>query len=161
MLDLQEGDLAVYKGQGVAKFTGMKEMEVMGSNLTFYVLQVLDSKKQIMIPENRLESSGLRPVVAKNQVAEVYEVLRERDIKVNDQIWLKRLQSYGEKVNTGSLLDVAEVMRDLTLRKAEKPLSFGEQRMLDQARRLLIQELSVAREVEKSDIEDEVDQIFG
>lgn len=155
------GDKAVYPAQGVAVFTGIESKEIMGTKQTFHVLQVLDSKKKIMIPVNKLDSVGLRKVIDDGEVDQVYEILRARDVKLNDQIWLRRYQSYTEKINTGSIHEVAEVMRDLILRKNEKPLSFGEQKMLDQARRLLIQELAVARDADRLDIEEELNQIFA
>ena len=140
-MQFEVGDKAVYPAQGVAIFTG-------------------EESKKIMIPLNKLESVGLRPVIEENLVDQVFEILRERDVKLNDQIWLRRYQSYTEKINTGSLFEVAQVLRDLILRKYEKPLSFGEQKMLDQARRLVVQELSVAKEMDKSEAEEEIEQIF-
>lgn len=155
------GDKAVYPAQGVAIFTGQESKSIMGSSMTFFVWQVLDSKKKIMIPLGKIDTVGLRPVIGAKDADRIFEILRERDVKLNDQIWLRRYQSYTEKINTGSIFEVAEVLRDLILRKYEKPLSFGEQKMLDQARRLVIQELAVAKEVEREEIEAEVERIFA
>lgn len=160
-MDFKVGDLAVYPAQGVAEFTGIEAKQIMGTEQSFYVLRVLDSKKKIMIPINKLERIGLRDVIEEDQVPRVYEILRERDVKLNEQIWLRRYQSYTDKINSGIIQEVAEVMRDLILRKYEKPLSFGEQKMLDQARRLVIQELSIAKQMEKDEVEAELDQIFA
>ncbi|MEO1272250.1 MAG: CarD family transcriptional regulator [Myxococcota bacterium] len=154
------GDKAVYPAQGVAVFTGKESKKIMGHSHNFYVWQVLDSKKKIMIPVDKINDVGLRPVISDLEVDQVYAILRERDVKLNDQIWLRRYQSYTEKINTGSIFEVAQVLRDLILRKTEKPLSFGEQKMLDQARRLVVQEMSVAKESEKDEIEEEITQIF-
>ncbi|MBH23138.1 MAG: CarD family transcriptional regulator [Myxococcales bacterium] len=154
------GDKAVYPAQGVAVFTGEESKEIMGHSHNFFVWQVLDSKKKIMIPVDKINGVGLRPVISDEEVDQVYAILRERDVKLNDQIWLRRYQSYTEKINTGSIFEVAQVLRDLILRKTEKPLSFGEQKMLDQARRLVIQEMSVAKGTDKDEIDEELDQIF-
>ena len=159
-MQFEVGDKAVYPAQGVAVFTGQETKEIMEIACTFFVWQVLDSKKKIMIPISKIDNVGLRPVIEEHLVDQVYEILRERDVKLNDQIWLRRYQSYTEKINTGSLFEVAQVLRDLILRKYEKPLSFGEQKMLDQARRLVVQEISVAKEIDKSETEEEVEQIF-
>jgi CarD family transcriptional regulator len=160
-MNFKVGDLTVYPAQGVAEFTGIEAKQIMGTQQDFYVLRVLDSKKKIMIPLNKLEMIGLREVIEEAQVPQVYEILRERDVKLNEQIWLRRYQSYTDKINSGIIQEVAEVMRDLILRKYEKPLSFGEQKMLDQARRLVIQELSIAKQMEKDEVEAELDQIFA
>ena len=154
------GDLAVYPAQGVAEFTAIESKEVMGRKMTFYVLKVLDSNKKIMIPIEKLESVGLRPVINAKEVAEVYDILRARDVNISDETWVRRYRSYDEKMKTGSIHEISEVLRDLNLRKLEKELSFGERRMLDTARRLIIQEVSIAKKATKEDIEEEIDNIF-
>ncbi len=154
------GDLAVYPAQGVAVIKGIETKEVMGTSMSFYILQVLDSNKKIMIPEQKLSSVGLRKVIGDREVADVYAILRARDINLSDETWVRRYRSYDEKMKTGSIHEIAEVLRDLNLRKHEKELSFGERRMLDTARRLLIQELSIAREATKEEVEEELEKIF-
>lgn len=157
----QIGDLAVYPAQGVAEFTAIETKEVMGTQMTFYVLKVLDSNKKIMIPLAKLDSVKLRPVIDQDEVAEVYAILRARDVNLSDETWVRRYRSYDEKMKTGSIYEIAEVLRDLNMRKNEKDLSFGERRMLDTARRLIVQELSIARDASKEDIEQDILQIFG
>lgn len=161
MVEPKVGQLAVYPLRGVAQFKGMEEKQVMGRSLTFWILQVLDSNEKIMIPVGKLDSSGLREVIDDKEVAEVYAILRARDVNVSDETWVRRYRSYDEKLKTGSIHEVAEVLRDLVLRKDQKELSFGERRMLDKARRLLVQELSIAKETIKDEIEDDLNQIFA
>ncbi len=155
------GDLAVYPAQGVAEFTAIESKEVMGRHMTFYVLKVLDSNKKIMIPLEKLESVGLRQVIDTDEVADVYGILRARDVNISDETWVRRYRSYDEKMKTGSIHEIAEVLRDLNLRKLDKELSFGERRMLDTARRLIIQELSIAKSASKEAVEEEIDHIFN
>jgi CarD family transcriptional regulator len=154
------GDQAVYPAQGVAEFTAIESKEVMGRKMTFYVLKVLDSNKKIMIPIEKLESVGLRPVIDNKEVAEVYAILRARDVNISEETWVRRYRSYDEKMKTGSIHEIAEVLRDLNLRKFEKDLSFGERRMLDTARRLIVQEVSIAKKTTKEEIEEEIDHVF-
>jgi CarD family transcriptional regulator len=161
MADPKIGDMAVYPAQGVAVFQGVEKTEVMGRSMTFYILQVLDSNKKIMIPLEKLQSVKLREVINEREVAEVFAILRERDVNLNDETWVRRYRSYDEKMKTGSIYEIAEVLRDLNLRKHDKDLSFGERRMLDTARRLLVQELSVARQSDKDEVERELNQIFS
>ena len=160
MVDPKVGTMAVYPAQGVAEFKAMEEKQVMGRHMTFWVLQVLDSNKKIMIPVEKLETVGLREVIDVKDVDEVYAILRARDVNISDETWVRRYRSYDEKMKTGSIHEIAEVLRDLNLRKYNKELSFGERRMLDTARRLLVQELSIAKATAKNEIEDDLDQIF-
>jgi CarD family transcriptional regulator len=161
MVEPKIGQLAVYPLRGVAEFKCKEEKQVMGRNLTFWILQVLDSNEKIMIPVGKLETCGLREVIDDKEADEVFAILRARDVNVSDETWVRRYRSYDEKLKTGSIHEVAEVLRDLILRKDQKELSFGERRMLDKARRLLVQEIAIAKELVSDDVEDELNQIFA
>jgi CarD family transcriptional regulator len=87
--------------------------------------------------------------------------LRDKEIHVDRQTWNRRYRGLMEKIKSGSLFEVAEVFRDLYRLKGMKPLSFGERRMLDTARGLVVQELSVARSADTRKVEQELDLIFG
>jgi CarD family transcriptional regulator len=121
----------------------------------------LESAKKIRIPINKVTSVGLRAVIQGEEIDEVYEILRERPVKFDQQTWNRRYRRYLEKIKTGSVYDVAEVLRDLYLLKYYKNLSFGERKMLDTARTLLVMELSVARETDTESIEKELETIFS
>lgn len=155
------GDQAVYPAQGVAKVVGIDTKEIMGNSQTFYVLRVMDSDKKIMIPVNNVENVGLRSIINEQEIDVVYDILRERDVDLNQQTWNRRYRAYVEKIKTGSPFEIAEVLRDLNLLKFHKTLSFGERKMLDTARRLLVQEIAVAKEVEEDAILEELEHIFS
>lgn len=154
------GDKAVYPAQGVAEVVGVDTKEIMGSNQTFYVLRVMDSDKRIMIPVKNVESVGLRAVMDDKELEEVYDILRERDVDLNQQTWNRRYRTYLEKIQTGSPFEIAEVLRDLNLLKFEKTLSFGERKMLDKAQRLLVQEMAVAKAATEEAVIEELEHIF-
>jgi len=154
------GDRAVYPGQGVAEITGIESKQIAGATVVLYMLRVLDTDRKIMIPVSKVKSVGLRKVVGASEVEKVYEVLRERTKSVDRQTWNRRYRRYVEKINTGSLYDIAEVTRDLSRLKYTKSLSFGERKMLDQARALLVKELSVARKETEETVESELDRII-
>lgn len=154
------GDRAVYPAQGVAEVVRIETKEIMGTSQTFYVLSVMDSDKKIMIPVNNVDNVGLRSIISKKEVEEVYDILRERDVDLNQQTWNRRYRAYVEKIQTGSPFEIAEVMRDLNLLKFHKTLSFGERKMLDTARRLLIQEIAVAKDSTEEEILEELEHIF-
>jgi len=156
------GDKAVYRNHGVAVITGIETIEMYGSLQNVYVLEVMDSKRdRVMIPVDKVNSVGLRSLITQEEVDEVYEILRERPGKFDQQTWNRRQRKYTEKINTGSVYDVAEVLRDLYLLKFDKTLSFGEKRMLDRAQQLLVKELAIARDMEEKDVEEDLATIFA
>jgi len=155
------GDKAVYPAQGVAEIMGIETKSIAGNEEIFYVLRVLDTDKKIMIPLNKVDSVGLRQVIDDEKVTTVYEILRQRDVELDNQTWNRRYRRYLEKIKTGSVIDVAEVLRDLYLLRFDKTLSFGERKMLDTARSLLVKELSIAREIDETQIESEIEEMFA
>ena len=155
------GDKAVYPGQGVTEITGIETLDICGNQEVFYVLRVLDTEKWIRVPLNKVRSVGLRELIDLNEVEEVYAVLRERGRPVDTQTWNRRYRKYVEKIKTGSLYSVAEVLRDLYLTKYEKPLSCREREMLDMARRLLVKELSIASNNNEEAIHSDLEDIFA
>jgi CarD family transcriptional regulator len=154
------GDKAVYPAQGVAEVLGIESREVSGNQQTFYMLRLVDSNRRIMIPLSKALSVGLRQVIGEDEVPQVFGLLKSKPVRVTRQNWNRRYRGYIEKLKTGSVFDVAEVLRDLYLLRYEKPLSFGERRLLDTARELLVKELSVATSGSDYDVEGELDAIF-
>jgi CarD family transcriptional regulator len=124
-------------------------------------MRLLDSDMIIMIPTNNARNIGLRDVIDDQAVDQVYEILSSRPSRLNNQTWNRRYRDYMDKIKTGSPFQVAEVLRDLTLLKAEKDLSFGERKMLDTAKNLLIKELSLAHEKEETEIVARMQELLG
>lgn len=154
------GDQAVYPAHGVGLIQGIENREIAGKKQTFYILKVLETGMTIMVPTTNADAIGMRAVVKDAQVDEVYEVLRQRDIVLENQTWNRRYRDYMGKIKTGSLVEVAKVLRDLSLLRNDKPLSFGERKMLDTARNLLVKELSVALKTAEEAVENELHGIF-
>ncbi len=155
------GDKAVYPSQGVAEVVGIEKKEVYGKIQSFYVLQGLETGLRILVPTDKADQVGLRRIAGRDEIAEVMEILRDKEIHIDRQTWNRRYRGFMEKIKSGSLFEVAEVFRDLYRLKGMKPLSFGERRMLDTARGLVVQELSVARSADTRRVEQELDLIFG
>jgi CarD family transcriptional regulator len=155
------GDKAVYPAQGVAEVVSIDTREIMGTSQTFYVLRVLDSDKKIMIPVEKVDDVGLRQIIGDKEIEEVYDILRERDVDLNTQTWNRRYRAYVEKIQTGSPFEISEVLRDLNLLKSHKTLSFGEKKMLDNAQRLLVQELAIAKNATEEAVTEEIAHIFA
>ena len=155
------GDKAVYPSQGVAEVVGIEKKEVYGQVQRFYVLQALDTGLRILVPTDKADQVGLRRVAGHEEIDEVIEILRDKEIHIDRQTWNRRYRGFMEKIKSGSLFEVAEVFRDLYRLKGMKPLSFGERRMLDTANGLIVQELSVARAADSQKVEQELDLMFG
>ncbi len=155
------GDKAVYPSQGVAEVIGIENKEVHGKVQSFYVLQGLETGLRILVPTDKADQVGLRRIAGRDEIAEVMEILRDKEIHIDRQTWNRRYRGFMEKIKSGSLFEVAEVFRDLYRLKGMKPLSFGERRMLDTARGLIVQELSVARADDTHKVEQELDLMFA
>ena len=132
--EFEIGDKAVYPSQGVAEVIGIEKKEVHGKIQSFYVLQGLDTGLRILVPTDKADQVGLRRIAGRDEIAEVMEILRDKEIHIDRQTWNRRYRGFMEKIKSGSLFEVAEVFRDLYRLKGMKPLSFGERRMLDTAR---------------------------
>ena len=135
------GDLAVYPAHGVGRIESVESRQVSGKNQDFYIMKILENEMIIMIPVDKVSSVGLRDIIGVSEVTKVYDIMKKRDIPSDNQTWNRRYREYMEKIKTGSVYEVAEVLRDLYLLKEEKDLSFGERKLLDTAQSLLLKEL--------------------
>jgi len=161
MQTFKVGDKAVYPGQGVGEVMGIEHKDIAGQRQSFYVLKIMENGMKILIPINKVGSVGLRSLIDEKAVSKVYVILKQKDISVDSATWNRRYREYMEKIKTGSVFEIAEVLRDLYLLKFDKDLSFGERKMLDTARNLLIKELSLAKGVNEDDIETDLKAIFN
>ena len=155
------GDLAVYPAHGVGVIEKIETQEIAECKSDFYVMRILENNMIIMIPTDNVENVGLRELIAQNDVPKLYSILKKRDVVVDSQTWNRRFREYNEKIKTGSVYEVAEVYRDLLILKVDKDLSFGERKMLDTARNLLVKEISLAKKVEEEQVEKDLDKIFA
>ncbi len=153
------GDMAVYPAQGVAEVLGIEEKEISGNAMRFYVLRIVDTDMRIMVPLTKAREVGLRQIIDEEDIEEIFDILRETEVHVDKQTWNRRYRGFMEKIKTGSLFEVAEVFRDLYRLKTSKTLSFGERRMLDTARSLIVKELSVARKISEDKMEKKLEDI--
>lgn len=154
------GDLAVYPAHGVGKIESIETKNIGGKKQEFYIIRILENDMKIMIPVPNADAVGLRGLIDSKDIPRVYEILKSREVSINGGTWNRRYRGYMEKIKTGSIYELAEVLRDLTVLKGDKELSFGERKMLDTARGLLLKELSIVREVSENELEEEIRQIL-
>jgi CarD family transcriptional regulator len=155
------GESAVYPAHGITIVKRIDERVVGGTKKSFYVLQVIENAMTIMVPTDNADAVGLRSIIADHDVNKVYMILKMRDVKIDQTTWNRRYRDYMEKIKTGSIYEIAEVLRDLFLLRHSKDLSFGERKMLDQAKALIVKEISISRHTQEAVIEQEIQQIFA
>lgn len=155
------GDLAVYPGQGVGVIESIEKKEIMGNDQLFYIMKILGNRIKIMIPVDLENTVGLRKVIQKDDISNIYKVLRSKDVTIDKRTWNKRHKEYLEKIKTGSVFEIASVLRDLLILKPDKNLSFVEQRIMETAKNLLITEISVASNLEEAKIEKDLDTLLA
>lgn len=147
MSQFKTGEYAVYPGYGVGRIDKIEAKEILGTKHEFYSIIILETGMKVMIPATNLKSVGLRPLISKEEASKVVEILKDKNVKIDTQTWNRRYREYTDKINTGSVFEIAEVLRDLYLLKVDKELSFGEKKMLEKAKNYLVKELNLASDV--------------
>jgi CarD family transcriptional regulator, regulator of rRNA transcription len=158
------GDVVVYPIHGVARVIAIRTEKIGGIDQLCYILEAelrtANPKPVIKLPVAKAEANRVRKIVDEQDTSKVIEILKARGGRPDSQTWNRRNRDYQEKMRTGSIFKAAEVYRDLSLLKEGKDLSHGERRLFDQARNLLIKELSIARRTEERVIEEMLAMIF-
>ena len=155
------GEMAVHPAHGVGEVADIEQRELGGRLSACYVLRILDSGLKVMVPTEAAPRVGLRPVMQHGEAQEILEILKAPEVAVDLQPWNRRFRAYTEMLKSGLPNEIAKVLRDMYRLKFDKDLSFGERRLLDQARSLLIHELALAKNVDRSNIEGEIQEIFS
>jgi CarD family transcriptional regulator len=160
-MDFKVGDMAVYPTHGVGEIEAIEIKQISGNDQKFYIMRILGNGMTIMIPTDNIEQVGLRGIISKKESTKVYKILKDTKQKPSDsQTWNRRYREYMDRLKTGSVYEVATVLRDLFLLRVGKELSFGERRMMDIAKGLLVKELSVAQAMPEEKIESNIEAIF-
>lgn len=153
------GDRVVYPMHGAGIIEAIEEKEILGARKQYYVMKLPMGEMKVLIPTDSISQVGLREVIEKDEVPQVFVVLKSDQPEVSAN-WNRRYRNHLEKMKSGDIYEVAEVVRNLMLRDREKGLSTGESKMLETARQILISELLLVRGVERSEIMATLDNIF-
>lgn len=156
----QIGEKVVYPTHGVGLIEAIEEKEVSGSRQAFYILRILGNGMTVMVPTVNAKRVGLREVIRRTEVPKVMEVLRRRDLEICPN-WNRRFKDNLERIKTGSLYEVALVLRKLVVLQKERNLSFGEKKMLENVRQLLVSEISHAAGMDEGDARSMVDRTIA
>ncbi|MDL1957505.1 MAG: CarD family transcriptional regulator [Candidatus Desulfofervidus auxilii] len=157
------GDLAVYPAHGVGIIESIEKKELSGETKDFYAMRILENGMLIFIPIENAKAIGLRPVVSQEEVPKIYSILKEKPLSVIDpeKNHNKRYRELVERLKTGSIFDVATLLRDLAVLKEEKGLSYSEKKLMDTACRLLVTEIAIAKKCDPEEVEVEIKQILS
>src|SRR5213079_850094 len=151
------GDKVVYPHHGAAIIERREKRNVFGENREYLVLKLAYGDLTLMVPCDNTEEVGLREVINDEEVEEVFAVLRKKEARMPTN-WSRRFKNHVEKLKSGDIYQVAEVVRNLSLRENEKGLSAGEKRMLAKARQILVSELTFAINVNEEEAEKKLDE---
>jgi CarD family transcriptional regulator len=147
------GDKVVYPNHGVGIIEQISSRTIGATVEKFYLLKIKASSLKVMVPFHNVDMVGLRRVVRNGEIQKIIDFLTDGECD-NNADWKYRFKENSERMRTGSLLDVAAVLKGLLLLNQSKPLSFREKKMLERARYLLVSELAMARNVEEPEIEE-------
>jgi len=146
------GDKVVYPNHGVGIIEQISYGSLNGRTETYYMLRITSSSLKVMVPRSNAQAVGLRPVIRNGETEKVLGYL-ERGKCSSHHDWKHRFKENCEKMRTGSLIEVAAVLKSLVSLSRTKPLSFREKKMLERAKYLLVTELATARNTSAENVE--------
>lgn len=152
------GDHVVCPGHGVGQICSVETKELNGEQKSFYIIKVISNGMKVMIPVDSKE--GVRALMASMETNGVFELLKDQNVKVDMSTWNRRHREYTIKVKTGSLFEIADVLRQLLLLKMTKKLSFGERKMLDQCKDLIVKEIALSTGSPEGSISEKIDSLY-
>ena len=155
-MDFKVGDKVVYPNHGVGVIEQVARKSIGNTISSYYCLRILSTDSTVMVPVGNTSTVGLRKVLTRREVLRVMEVLKNGEVATYDD-WKGRFQANSEKMRTGDIRAVAEVLKSLTILSEVKPLSYRERKMLDRARFLLISEVAEASNKNSEVVESQID----
>lgn len=137
------GDYVVCPGHGVGQVADIEKKTLGDQEKNFYIIKLIGNGMKVMVPTDSQE--GARTLVGADVVEDVFKLLQDHNVKVDTSTWNRRHRDYLLKVKTGSLVEIADVLRSLFLLKISKKLSFGEKKMMDQCKELIVKEIAISQ----------------
>ena len=160
VMEFNIGDVVVYPHHGAAEVKGIEQREFKGQSVDYLVLRILQGDLLVKVPAANAELVGVRDVVGEEGLQKVFSVLRETDVEEAGN-WSRRYKANQERLASGDVNRVAEVVRDLWRRDQDRGLSAGEKRMLAKARQILVSELALAEKTDEAEAETILDEVLA
>jgi CarD family transcriptional regulator len=159
LIDYQIGDSVVYPHHGAGKVLKKEQKEVLGEQREYLTIKILHNDMTVMVPCENAGKAGLRRVIDDDDVQKVLGVLRD-DVSEMPKNWNRRFKHNRDKIKTGDVFELAEVVRNLAIREADKGLSTGEKQMYTRAKKILASELMYALEMEEGEAEEHLEELI-
>ncbi len=156
-MTFQVGDKVIYPNHGLGVIQRIEEKTILGTTCGFYSLRIASNETTVLVPVTNADGVGLRPAIDDQEVTRLFRLLGDGKID-SQQNWKGRFKDNSERMRTGSIYDVAEVLKSLTCLSKSKSLSFREKRMLDRARFLVVSEVSEVIQEPSATVETRVDK---
>lgn len=145
------GDKVVYPMHGAGVIEGIEEKEILGEKKKYFVMRMPIGDMKVMVPMENVDHIGLRQVVGNEAVNRVMDIMGEREIDLQSN-WNQRYRANMDKMKSGDIYELADVVRNLMIRDRSKGLSTGERKMLDQAKQILISELALVKDMDSKEV---------
>ena len=158
-VEYKVGDKVVYPHHGAGKVLKKERKEMLGERREYLTIKILHNDMTVMVPSDSAGRAGLRRVIGEEEVERVLAVLRE-DMSVMPKNWNRRFKHNRDKMKTGDVFELAEVVRNLAIRDFEKGLSTGEKQMFTRAKKILASELMYALDMEEKEAEEYLDDLL-
>lgn len=158
--ELRIGDKVVYPNHGLAVIENINERILGGQNIWFYNLRIFSNSSLVMIPKTAVQTVGLRKIINDKEVLKLYRILQNGQVDEYDN-WMGRYRENLEKMQSGSIFKVAEVLKNLFYLSNQKDLSYREKKMFSKARYLIVSELKEVQELPEPDIEKRLDKALS
>lgn len=149
------GDKIVYPMHGAGTIDAIEEKNILGEKHNYYIIK-MPGEVKVMVPTDKAEEVGVRNIINKEEAAKVMSVLGENETEMS-QNWNKRYRDNMDKMKSGDIYEVADVVRNLSFKQKEKGLSTGEKKMLNNAKQILVSELVLAEHASQEEVEKLVD----
>jgi CarD family transcriptional regulator len=159
-IEFELGDHVVYPHHGAGKVLKKEEMEMLGERREYLTIKILHNDMTVRVPTENAALAGLRRVIDEETVKKVLDVLRDT-VSEMPKNWNRRFKHNRDKIKTGDIYELAEVVRNLAIREAEKGLSTGEKQMFTRAKKILASELMYALEMGEEEAEEHLDELLA
>lgn len=149
------GDKIVYPMHGAGTIDAIEEKDILGEKQAYYIIK-MPGEVKVMVPTAKAEEIGVRNIISKENAGKVFEILEENETEMSNN-WNKRYRDNMDKMKSGDIYEVADVVRNLAFKQKEKGLSTGEKKMLNNAKQILVSELVLAEHASKEEVETLID----
>lgn len=153
------GDKVVYPMHGAGTIDSIEEKDILGEKQSYYILK-MPGEVKVMVPTAKAETVGVRNIIDKSSADKVFSVLSQDETNM-DKNWNKRYRDNMDKMKSGDIYEIADVVRNLSFKQKEKGLSTGEKKMLLNARQILVSELTLAQNTNKDEMEETIDEAIN